>query len=73
MRRAVGEYSRRTRAANDEHRQRIQTAREALEKQVERLVASCDTHPKGGDSEAAPFMSGAVPSEETADAQKDPS
>jgi hypothetical protein len=33
------------------------------------LPASVDTHPSGGDAIAAPFMSGAVPSEETADAQ----
>ena len=33
-------------------------------------AASADTHPKGGDSEAAPaLLSGAVPSEETGDAQ----
>jgi hypothetical protein len=40
----------------------------------QRLAASCDTHPKGGDATqiAAPFMSGAVPAEERADAQPHP-
>jgi hypothetical protein len=35
-------------------------------------LASADTHPKGGDANAAPFMSGAVPAEERADAQTQP-
>lgn len=39
------------------------------------LPASCDTRPQGGDSEAAPFTSGAVPAQQedalTPSSQKD--
>ena len=37
------------------------------------LLASVDTHPKDGDALAAPLVSGAVPNEDSADAQQDKS
>jgi hypothetical protein len=40
--------------------------RGALE--IRAALASCDTHPKDGDVEQAPLVSGAVPSETSADA-----
>jgi hypothetical protein len=36
--------------------------------QLKRL-ASCDTHPKGGDVQQAPLVSGAVPNEDSGDAR----
>lgn len=36
-----------------------------------RAIASCDTHPEGGDANAAPFMSGAVPEGQAPNLQPD--
>ena len=41
----------------------------AMALSFKRVPASCDTHPKDGDAQQAPLVSGAVPHEDAGDAQ----